>query len=82
MAATGHAVHADDLAFLTDDHVDLLADHSVAGNPMRFRTGRLELRHDEAWRHGLAARHRGIVTAHHRAAARPLRLLPRSTVPD
>jgi hypothetical protein len=63
MAATGHPVGLDDIAFLTDDHVDLRAGHSVAGNPMRFRTGRLELRRDEAWRRGLAPRHRRIVTA-------------------
>jgi hypothetical protein len=58
-------VPADDgaLAFLEDDTVQLDADHSVAGNPMRFQTGPLRLRRDDAWRRELDARSRRIVTA-------------------
>ena len=62
MAASGRAVGPDDLAFLTDRHVDLLPDHCVAGNPMRFQSGRVALRHDEAWRDKLSRSHRLIVT--------------------
>ncbi len=36
--------------------------HSVAGNPMRFVTGRLPLSLDDAWTHSLEPRHRRLVT--------------------
>ena len=62
IAATGRTLGPDDLAFLSDRHVDLLTDHSVAGNPMRFRTGRIELRFDDAWRNKLSRYHRFTVT--------------------
>jgi hypothetical protein len=52
-----------ELPFLPGDAVELRASHTVAGNPMRFRTGRLELRMDEEWRAGLAAGDRRRVTA-------------------
>jgi hypothetical protein len=52
-----------DLAFLGDGHADLGVDHTVAGNPMRFRTGRIDLRPDDAWRSGLSQRHRRLVSA-------------------
>lgn len=42
--------------------IRLSPNHQVAGNPMRFRTGRVELRADEAWRTGLGAAHRRLVT--------------------
>ena len=40
-------------AGLADGDVDLPADHTVAGNPSRFRTGRLELHRDRAWTQSL-----------------------------
>ncbi|MFI0371456.1 sulfotransferase [Actinomadura sp. 1N219] len=43
--------------------VELSANHQVAGNPMRFRTGRVELRADEAWREATRPAHRALVTA-------------------
>ncbi|CAN5663105.1 sulfotransferase [soil metagenome] len=49
--------------FLTGDGATLGTSHSVAGNPMRFRTGTVPLRRDDAWRHQLPARDRRIVTA-------------------
>jgi hypothetical protein len=47
------------------DHgsVELATDHTVSGNPLRFRNGRLELRVDEAWRRSMARRQRLAVTA-------------------
>lgn len=45
------------------DWADLGPAHTVAGNPMRFRTGRTELRSDDAWRGGLSAGHRRLVRA-------------------
>ncbi|WP_181311899.1 sulfotransferase [Nocardioides campestrisoli] len=43
--------------------VDLGPCHSVAGNPMRFRTGPTELRADEEWRAAMAPGDRRLVTA-------------------
>lgn len=43
------------------DWADLGPAHTVAGNPMRFRSGRTELRSDDAWRAGLSAGHRRLV---------------------
>ena len=43
--------------------IDLRPCHSVAGNPMRFRTGPTELRADEAWRTAMSDRDRRLVTA-------------------
>ncbi len=48
--------------FLTPDGAELGPSHSVAGNPMRFRTGTIPLRRDEAWRAALPARDRRLVT--------------------
>jgi hypothetical protein len=53
----------EDLPFVDRDTVDLAADHSVWGNPMRLRTGPEQLRLDEAWQSGLSRRDRSIVTA-------------------
>lgn len=62
IAATGSTVRTGDLAFLDGRHLDLQTDHSVAGNPMRFTTGRIELRSDEVWHQKLSRSHRRIVT--------------------
>jgi sulfotransferase family protein len=53
----------DELAYLGEDHVDLGTIHSASGNPMRFVTGRVRLRHDDAWRAGLPAGQRWLVSA-------------------
>lgn len=39
-----------DLKHITVDSVTLGTHHTVAGNPMRFRTGRVDIKADEAWR--------------------------------
>lgn len=49
--------------FLDADEARLGMSHSVAGNPMRFRTGTIALRADEAWRTALPTRDRRAVTA-------------------
>lgn len=46
-----------------DTSIELRSTHSVAGNPMRFRTGLTHLRADDAWRTALARRDRRVVTA-------------------
>ena len=51
------------LNFLEKRSVELGLCHSAAGNPMRFRTGRIELRRDDAWRKAMPTRHRAIVGA-------------------
>jgi hypothetical protein len=43
--------------------VELAPSHSVAGNPMRFRSGRLGLVLDEEWRERMPAGSRSVVTA-------------------
>jgi LPS sulfotransferase NodH len=43
--------------------VELAPSHSVAGNPMRFRSGRLGLVLDEEWRERMPASSRSVVTA-------------------
>ena len=51
------------LSFVTSEKIELGVDHTAAGNPMRFKTGTLPLRVDEAWREHLAPRDRRVVTA-------------------
>ena len=48
--------------------------HTVAGNPMRFRTGPMPLRRDDAWRERAAPRPPAAGLRAHRSAARPVRL--------
>jgi UDP-N-acetylglucosamine transferase subunit ALG13 len=52
-----------DLGFIHDGSVELGAGHTVSGNPMRFTTGLVPLRPDEAWRSRMPARQRKLVTA-------------------
>jgi Sulfotransferase family len=53
----------DDLGFLEPGVVHLNMSHQVAGNPMRFTTGQVKIRKDEAWRTELAPRDRRQVAA-------------------
>jgi hypothetical protein len=43
--------------------VQLDVNHTVAGNPMRFRTGEIEIRADEEWRRSMTRGRRAIVGA-------------------
>jgi hypothetical protein len=47
---------------LREGHADFDATHTAAGNPMRFRTGRVEIRSDDAWRTRLPRRDRAVVS--------------------
>jgi hypothetical protein len=49
----GLDVDEESLAFLGERSVDLATNHTVSGNPMRFKVGRLDLRMDDAWRREL-----------------------------
>lgn len=51
------------LPMVAEQTIELRPTHSVAGNPMRFRTGPTTLRTDEAWRTQMPARDRRVVTA-------------------
>jgi len=52
----------DALDVVSDDGVELGSSHTVSGNPVRFSTGRLRLRRDDAWRDRLPRRRRLLVT--------------------
>ena len=43
--------------------MDLGEDHTVAGNPIRFRRGEIEVRRDDEWRTRMARRSKALVTA-------------------
>ncbi|HET6534202.1 MAG TPA: sulfotransferase [Actinoplanes sp.] len=51
------------LPVTADGSVALAPTHSVAGNPMRHRTGGVPVRADEEWRHAMPRRSRLVVTA-------------------
>jgi len=63
VAFAGLDPSAVDLSWLERDQVTLGVSHSAAGNPMRFTTGQLALRYDDAWRTKLAPRQRAVVNA-------------------
>jgi Sulfotransferase family len=52
-----------ELGFVGDGWVELGTSHALAGNPMRFRQGRVPLRLDEEWRGRLRRRHRLLAAA-------------------
>jgi hypothetical protein len=54
----GRPPAAGELGFVGDGWVELGPSHALAGNPMRFTSGRVPLRVDEAWRGRLRRRHR------------------------
>jgi len=63
LAHAGEPSTPESFSFLGDGWVELGVDHTVAGNPMRFHQGRLDLRLDQAWTTKLPARDRKVVTA-------------------
>jgi Sulfotransferase domain len=54
---------AGELGFIGDGWVELGPSHALAGNPMRFRSGRVPLAVDEEWRRGLLLRYRLLTVA-------------------
>jgi hypothetical protein len=63
LAHADEPVTPESFDFLGEGYVDLGCDHTVAGNPMRFHQGRLDLRLDQAWTTKLPERDRKVVTA-------------------
>jgi UDP-N-acetylglucosamine transferase subunit ALG13 len=51
------------LDFIGERSVELGPAHTVSGNPMRFRTGPMELRPDDEWRRGMDPVQRRVVSA-------------------
>jgi hypothetical protein len=49
-------------AFLGNGYANLMRSHCIAGNPMRFQSGRLAIREDDDWRAVLPRRSRVVVT--------------------
>jgi hypothetical protein len=43
--------------------ISLSVDHTVSGNPSRFRTGNIELRPDEEWKVKMRGADKNVVTA-------------------
>jgi len=50
-----------DLGFINGNVVKLGVDHTVSGNPMRFKVGELELRADNGWESDLSTTNKSIV---------------------
>lgn len=60
----GVDVPEDGMPFLDDDGAWLQQPaHTVSGNPIRFQTGRLDFRHDDAWRRQFPVAQQRLVTA-------------------
>ncbi|MGH9276173.1 MAG: glycosyltransferase [Acidimicrobiales bacterium] len=57
----GARTAAADLTYLQQDAVQLVATHTVDGNPMRFQTGAVPLLVDDEWRRAMAPADRAIV---------------------
>jgi hypothetical protein len=62
-AFAGLALGPADLDFLAQGSVTLSASHQVAGNPLRFTTGPVAIRQDDAWRTEFSAADRRRVAA-------------------
>ncbi len=59
-AMVGHTPPID----VVDDHtVHLTSNHTVSGNPMRFKSGDIELRQDRAWRREMPRWQKSLVAA-------------------
>jgi hypothetical protein len=63
LALAGRPPAAGELGFVGDGWVELAPGHALAGNPMRFRSGRVPLAVDEEWRGRLRRRHRLLTLA-------------------
>ena len=63
LALAGRPPQPGDLGFVGDGWVELAPGHALAGNPMPFRSGRVPLAVDEAWRARLPGRHRLLTLA-------------------
>lgn len=56
------SVNDKDLSFIDDKKITLGVDHTVSGNPMRFKVGEIELRVDDKWKEELSKKNQNIVS--------------------
>lgn len=56
------SVNGKDLSFIDSKKITLGVDHTVSGNPMRFKVGEIELRVDDKWKEELSNVNKNIVT--------------------
>jgi hypothetical protein len=63
LASRSDATRAASLPVIDGSRVTLGVDHTVAGNPMRFARGELELRLDDGWRRAMRPLDRRLTTA-------------------
>ena len=63
LTLAGRPPAAGELGFVGDGWVELGPSHALAGNPMRFRSGRVPLAVDEEWRGRLPGRQRLLTLA-------------------
>lgn len=56
-------IDADALQFLDGDTLTVRPSHTVAGNPMRFLSGDIQIRSDQSWRDDMPRAHRHFVGA-------------------
>ena len=61
LAHLGEAASADRMGFL-EEAISFEPTHSVCGNPVRFRTGKLPIKLDDQWRREMSRRDRLAVT--------------------
>ena len=58
----GAPLKPSDFSFLDRSPIEVAPTHTVAGNPLRFHHGLIELRPDDEWRGRMRPRDRMIVT--------------------
>jgi hypothetical protein len=63
LGLAGLSLREEELGGIGDRWVRVTAAHTIAGNPVRFRHGRIALRLDEEWRRRLRPRDREVVSA-------------------
>ncbi len=52
---------SEELGFIGADYVELGANHTLSGNPVRFRTGKLTLKLDSEWQERVPRLQRALV---------------------
>jgi hypothetical protein len=52
----------DTLPFSGERHVELKANHTIAGNPVRLKSGLVEIRQNEEWKEKMSPFQKGLVT--------------------
>lgn len=59
------ALDVDDraISFVHGTELELAPAHTASGNPLRFRSGRIQLRQDDAWQEELPQADQRLVTA-------------------